>query len=400
MTGAEVHRAANSRMTATTRHGVLLMIAAVMPAMAIISLVPVLPLLMTEFAHVPGADFLVPMALTIPALCVALFAPLAGWLADRFGRKRLLVLSLVVYSLVGLLPIWLADLSTIIASRVVLGIAEAAIMTVATTLIGDYFEGERRERWIATQVAVVSVSAIFLIAAGGLLGELFGSRGPFLLYMAALPLALLVAAILFEPLSQEASDSTGAFPYGRILPMILITFGAGILFYTVLVKLGPILALAGVASPGLVGAVGAAANLGVLIGTVTFKLLGRLNRFTSLAIGFALAAIGYIGLVATTSFGGMAVSAVVACVGGGVLLPTLVSWTLRLLPAEIRGRGMGMWTGTFFLAQFAAPLLSTALSHATGTLRGSLLVLGLFAVLAAVAAGWNALASRKEHKWS
>ena len=48
---------------ATTRHGVILMLTAVMPTMAIIALVPVLPLLLREFADVPGAAVLVPMAL-------------------------------------------------------------------------------------------------------------------------------------------------------------------------------------------------------------------------------------------------------------------------------------------------------------------------------------------------
>ena len=73
--------------TATTKHGVVLLIAAVLPVMAIVSLVPVMPLLLVEFADVPGSEFLVPIALTIPALCVALFSPLAGWLSDRAGAS-------------------------------------------------------------------------------------------------------------------------------------------------------------------------------------------------------------------------------------------------------------------------------------------------------------------------
>lgn len=89
---------------ATTRHGLILMLAAVMPTMAIIALVPVLPLLLREFADVPGAAVLVPMALTVPALCVALFSPLAGWLSDRLGRKRLLIGALVGYAGFGRSP--------------------------------------------------------------------------------------------------------------------------------------------------------------------------------------------------------------------------------------------------------------------------------------------------------
>ncbi len=184
---------------ASTRHGILLLIASVMPTMAIISLVPVLPLLMGEFSSVPGSQFIVPMALTIPALCVALFAPLVGWLADRTGRKNLLVGALFLYAAVGTLPLFLTDLYHILIARVGLGIAEAAIMTVATTMLGDYFEGEKRKRWISAQIAVVSLSAIFLIAIGGLLGELFGSRGPFLLYLVAFPIAIAAKFILFEP---------------------------------------------------------------------------------------------------------------------------------------------------------------------------------------------------------
>jgi MFS family permease len=121
----------------TTKHGIILMLAAVMPAMAIISLVPVLPLLLAEFSKVTGSEFLVPIAMTVPALCVALFSPLAGWISDKAGRKPVLLSALLIYAFIGLLPFFLSDLMHIIAARVVLGIAEAAIMTVATALIAD-----------------------------------------------------------------------------------------------------------------------------------------------------------------------------------------------------------------------------------------------------------------------
>jgi MFS family permease len=66
-----------------------------MPAMAIISLVPVMPLLSQEFSSVSNSEALVPIALTIPALCVAIFSPIAGLLSDRIGRKMLLLFGLL-----------------------------------------------------------------------------------------------------------------------------------------------------------------------------------------------------------------------------------------------------------------------------------------------------------------
>jgi len=56
---------------ASSLHGILVIFAAVMPVMAIVSLVPVLPALQKEFASVPGSEYLVPIALTIPAVCLA-----------------------------------------------------------------------------------------------------------------------------------------------------------------------------------------------------------------------------------------------------------------------------------------------------------------------------------------
>jgi MFS family permease len=382
-------------MNATTRHGVILLMAAVMPIMAIISLVPVLPLLLQEFDTTPGSQFLVPIALTVPALCVALFSPLAGWLSDRVGRKKLLVTALLLYAAAGILPLILSDLSHIIASRVILGVAEAAIMTMATALIGDYFAGERREKWIAIQIAVGSVSAIILVAVGGFLGETFGSRGPFLLYLVAIPIALAAALILFEPVrtARHAGYRAAKASLGPIMPLVAVTLGVGIIFYTVIVQLGPILQLAGPASPAQIGIVGAIANLGVAFGSYLFRLgRSRAGPFL-LAMGLGLATVGYAGAGMSGSFATIAFFAVVACIGSGLMLPNMLSWLMRLLPAEMRGRGTGIWTGAFFLGQFIAPLIATAIA---GRTQGLETVLQIYAVLAGVGALLAYIASRRQ----
>ena len=373
---------------ATTMQGIVLMLAAVLPVMAVVSLVPVLPLLMQEFGAVEGSQFLVPMAITIPALCVAIFSPLAGWVSDRIGRKGLLLGAFIAYAAIGVLPFWLADLKQIIASRVLLGISEATIMTVATALIGDYFQGERRQKWVAIQVGVASISAIILIAIGGILGEALGSRGPFLLYLLALPIALVSAFVLFEPKvaqAQQAADAEG-FPLKQILPLIAITLGVSLLFYTVVVKLGAILMLASVVTPAVIGAAGAAANLGHAGGSVVFGRFKSAPGPSLLTVGFALAALGYFGLSLSESLPFSIASAVCASLGVGIMLPTMLTWTMRILPPAYRGRGTGIWTGTFFFGQFAAPIVAVALEGAIGGLGNVLTLYAVLALLAAIAA--------------
>ncbi|GGB38126.1 MFS transporter [Sphingomonas metalli] len=382
-----------SDRSAGPRQGVVLMAAAVMPAMAIISLVPVLPMLLREFGDVPGAAVLVPMTLTVPALCVALFSPLAGWLSDRIGRKRVLVAALLLYGAIGLMPLALHSLVLILGSRILLGLNEAAITTVATTMIGDYYEGARRERWVAIQTAVVSLSAIVLIALGGVLGEAFGSRGPFLLYLLALPIAALAAAILFEPATTARAAPRPAFPLRPVAAIIATTLAAAVLFYTLLLQIGPVLGLAGVTSPAVIGAVGAAANVGVVLGSLAFRRLAALPTRGLLAAGFGLAAAGYLGVAYLGGVWAVTGLTVLACIGGGILLPTLLTAVLRVLPAFARGRGTGLWTGTFFLGQFVAPVLAAGLAQATGGLRPALAILGWCAL-----AGAAVLALRRERR--
>jgi MFS family permease len=78
------------------------------------------------------------------------------------------------------------------------------------------------------------------------------------------------------------------------------------------------------------------------------------------------------------------ISLIIASFGCGMLLPTMLTWIMSVLPNNVRGRGTGFWTGVFFFGQFAAPIVVAALQSKLGALES---VLILVAVLSAVAAG-------------
>ena len=153
----------------------LLMAGSCLPILGAVLIAPVLPQMQAHFADVPGVDALVPMALTIPALSLALLAPFAGVIVDRLGRKRLLVVSTVLYAILGTAPLWLDSLGAIVASRALVGVAEAAIMTCSTTLIGDYYSGRQRDRYLAMQTMCASISATAFFVVGGAEGTVNGT---------------------------------------------------------------------------------------------------------------------------------------------------------------------------------------------------------------------------------
>ena len=171
------------------------------------------------------------------------------------------------------------------------------------------------------------------------------------------------------------------------MPLIMTTLFVGIIFYTVMVKLGEILGLSADVSPGQIGAIGAGANVGVAVGTVLFR---RFKGASGPMLVFDRTDIGKHRLSWGQSFRiahGIAASVIVASIGFGMLLPTMLTWLLQLLPMGVRGRGAGLWTGIFFFGQFFAPILAAALQNNLGGLANVLILYaGLCAIGVVIAA--------------
>jgi MFS family permease len=106
-----------------------LLAAAMMTIMAGATIAPGLPGMLEQFKTVPGAELLVRLVITTTALAVAIAAPFAGLLADRIGRKPLLIFGLILYVIAGTSGAYLESLPLILIGRALLGVAVAAIMT-------------------------------------------------------------------------------------------------------------------------------------------------------------------------------------------------------------------------------------------------------------------------------
>ncbi|MFD5648734.1 MFS transporter [Streptomyces sp. NPDC127039] len=374
----------------------LLMAGSCLPVLGAVLIAPVLPQMRDHFAGVPGAEALVPMALTIPALALALLAPFAGVVVDRLGRKRLLVVATVLYALVGTAPLWLASLGAIVASRALVGVCEAAIMTCCTTLIGDYYSGRQRDRYLAMQTVCASLSATAFFVLGGAVGS-SEWRAPFWAYAATLLLAPAMAVFLPKP-QQAQNSATPAgpvtrrpFPW-RVLggTCALSLFGA-LMFYTVQVEMAFLLDDMGVTDTGVIGLAIAASSVATVVGAGVFAKAGRSPRFW-LPIAFGLCALGFAVIRFAPNPVVLTAGAVINCLGGGIMLPSLLTLALSKLDYADRGRGTGLWMGSFFIGQFICPLVALALASVLGGLTNAM---GVFGLAGAIGAAGLAVAARR-----
>ena len=80
------------------------------------------------------------LIIALPALSVAVFGFLMGFLADRFGKAKILLLSLIIFTAMGVLPFFLHDFTQILICRFLLGIGLTGISSTSTALIGGVLE--------------------------------------------------------------------------------------------------------------------------------------------------------------------------------------------------------------------------------------------------------------------
>jgi MFS family permease len=360
--------------------------------MGAIVLVPVLPEISREFAGTPNLPFLVQAVLTVPSLMVVLFSPIAGILGDRFGRKRLLMLAMAAYSILGLAPLLITSIYVLVASRVMLGIFESMVLVLATTLLGDAFSGQARDRWFGYQVGAGALIAIPLLLTSGWLGQ-YGWRLAFLVYSLPLAMVFLVYAYAQERNPQDGADEQAAagiapvrFPWSHMIKVGSIGLFASVAFFVLQLQQGVAFAEIGVTSPERLGTMTAMASAGAPAGVLLFRFITHWPPMRLLTCGFLSTGCGLLGIVFAGHPAQLVMAIFVGLIGTNILLPALMSWAVRGLRFEVRARGVGVWQGIFAVGQFVSAMIFGAVVAAVGSAHLAFLTIGLVVSMAALIA--------------
>lgn len=373
-----------------------LLMAASLTTMANATISPALPSIERLFADDPNAALLTRLLVPAPSLSVALFAPLAGFAADRIGRRAMLLTGVVLFVIAGCAGLALPDLPSIFASRLVLGVAVALIMTAQTALIGDYFAGDDRNALTGLQISARNFGGLVFISLAGWAASL-SPRLPFAIYgLAAIFLPLMWLAIIEPPRIAAASgvlpaDGDGGHPsWRRLLAALVLLQGlTNMIFFLMPTQISFFLEVRGYESAPMTGTV-----LGLLMisGDGCALLYRRVRQMFGsagiFAAGYAAMALGFLSLSGAASTPLLFIAALLIGAGYALVSPSFVAMALDLAPRRSRGMAGGILTASIFIGQFCSPLASTPLiaSHGYGALFGGTAWLLAIMALAAGAA--------------
>lgn len=333
-----------------------------MAVLGVSSITPVFPQMMRELNL---TDKQVALLITVFTLPGAVLTPFLGIAADRFGRKRILLPSLLLFGVAGGACGFARDYTALLLLRFLQGIGGAALGSLNTTIIGDLYEGLQRVRTMGLNASVLSIGTAFYPLIGGSLATMAWYY-PFLLPWLAVPLCLIVLKYLKnpEPKNNQALGSylrsawqavktrevLGVFISGILIFIIL--YGSYLTYFSIF--LGEIFA----ASPFMIGLI----MFSTSISTAAFssqlhKINSRFNKKNLLMLGFAGYAASFFLIPFIPQIWLFFIPTILLGAVQGLNIPTLQTILAEQAPLEYRAVFMSLNGSILRLGQTLGPVV-------------------------------------------
>ncbi len=368
-----------------------------MAILGVASIAPAFPQIVRELGISEQA---VGMLITVFTLPGVLLAPVVGVLADRLGRKRVLVPSLFLYGIAGGACAFVADFKTVLALRFFQGVGAASLGILNVTLIGDLFSGRQRATAMGYNASVLSVGTGAFPVIGGSIA-LLGWNYPFLLALLAIPVGLFVLLALDNPeptnsqtmreyfgqLWQTVNDRRSLALFAAAISTFIILYGSFLTYFPILL---------GTEFGASSATIGLLMSCMSIVTAIVSSQIGRLSdRFAQrklLVAAYIVYAAAVIAMPHMPTLWLFVLPIALYGIGHGLNLPSLMTLLTGLAPPEQRAAFMSVWGMTLRVGQTLGPLVMGLVFTVSGDILGATFYAG--AICALVTAALIAMAFR------
>jgi MFS family permease len=332
----------------------------------VLSINPVVPKIAQSFNVAPQN---IGMIMTIFLLPTTFGSLIFGALADRFGRKRILIPSLLLFGIGGILCALATNFRSLLEWRFLTGIGSASLESIELTLISDLYSGKMLTSAMGMNAAMIGVAATIYPVIGGMLAE-FSWRYVFLLSMLAFPIALIIATKLKLPTKQEPTQKLNLKTYLKITwkniqnPQVL-----GLLFTVFsmfIIELGAFYIYLPMYAGTVLHASGAEIGIILSIESIAFAIaasqLGVLTRWFSerslISSGFLICGLSLLVIPAIHSTWSLVTPCIVFGISQAFALPSLQSMLAAIAPEGHRASFMALNVTVQSLGRALGPLFA------------------------------------------
>ncbi|SDY74518.1 MFS transporter [Bacillus sp. 166amftsu] len=185
-------------------------------------LIPILPTIEKKL-HI--SSFQVSMIITIYSVVAILLIPIAGYLSDRWGRKMVMVPSLLIAAIGGGITGWVSwkvenPYVWILIGRAIQGIGAAGAMPVVIPCVGDLYKDEKQ---VSTGLGIIETSNTFGKVLSPILGSALAAIVWFLPFW-SIPVLCAVSIVLLLLLVKAKKQANEAPPFKEFIQSIGSTF--------------------------------------------------------------------------------------------------------------------------------------------------------------------------------
>jgi len=342
-------------------------------ALIFTAIAPILSTMSDELGGPKNGYWIGQLTMTIPDIGIIVGGPIAGLLVERYSARMLLFASFALYAVAGGAGMIVDDGTSMLSSRLLVGLAGAGIATSTTALIGNRFEGTTRVRALAMWSGFGALGGFLSAMIAGWIANWGGGwHAPFSLYgLAAVPL---IMALFVLPARRRSSTEAAAkaekvavpsilhlWPlYAGMIPVYVAVFMTG-------VQLSFLLGADRISDPVTQSWVIATASAGSIGGALSFAFLRpRLGTKGSMVMFIALMAAGNLIMPLTADPVIMAIGAALNGAGGGMANPYFAAVLIERAPVAARGRAIGLLYTTQFFGEFMNPFVVTPLAGLLG----------------------------------
>lgn len=342
-----------------------------MGVLGVASITPAFPLMSQQLGVPRELISLVVIVFTLPGV---ILTPFLGVAADRFGRKLILVPSLLLFGVAGYActfsqPIGLALSASpfliLLLFRVLQGIGAASLGSLNITIIGDLYKHQQLTQKMSYNASVQSVATASYPAIGGFLA-LFGWFFPFYLPLLAIPIGLLVLFVLRIPKSEEPIQLGLYFRQlgtilrnRRVAGLFAVSTTLFIMLYGAIITYLPFLmAMRFFADPFIAGLVISLISVASAIVAPIVAVISRKIPLKSLLLcAFPFFALSLALIPFSQSLWELLLPVIFFGIAMGLASPTTQTLLVRLAPTENRAAVMSFQGLVLRLGQTLGPLI-------------------------------------------